>query len=152
MGLLKCLLGFAWLHGALAIAALAPTAAAQSQIWIKQKGSQGEDTAMSCAPDGSGGFYVTGFTTGDFGAQGMGRRDAWLAHYDEEGNTLWVHQFGSNQRDDGLNVAADGRGGVYVCGLTQGNFTKRNRGLGDCLLYTSPSPRDLSTSRMPSSA
>ena len=24
--------------------------------------------------------------------------------------------------------------------------------LGDCLLYTSPSPRDLSTSRMPSSA
>ena len=25
-------------------------------------------------------------------------------------------------------------------------------GEGDCLLYTSPSPRDLSTSRMPSSA
>ena len=25
-------------------------------------------------------------------------------------------------------------------------------GSGDCLLYTSPSPRDLSTSRMPSSA
>ena len=24
--------------------------------------------------------------------------------------------------------------------------------VGDCLLYTSPSPRDLSTSRMPSSA
>ena len=29
---------------------------------------------------------------------------------------------------------------------------KRNRGLNSCLLYTSPSPRDLSTSRMPSSA
>ena len=27
-----------------------------------------------------------------------------------------------------------------------------NRHLGTCLLYTSPSPRDLSTSRMPSSA
>ena len=26
------------------------------------------------------------------------------------------------------------------------------RRFGDCLLYTSPSPRDLSTSRMPSSA
>ena len=26
------------------------------------------------------------------------------------------------------------------------------RGAGGCLLYTSPSPRDLSTSRMPSSA
>eukprot|EP00831_Metopus_contortus_P061156 TRINITY_DN53010_c0_g1_i1.p1 TRINITY_DN53010_c0_g1~~TRINITY_DN53010_c0_g1_i1.p1 ORF type:complete len:191 (+),score=47.27 TRINITY_DN53010_c0_g1_i1:47-619(+) len=29
---------------------------------------------------------------------------------------------------------------------------KRIEWLGDCLLYTSPSPRDLSTSRMPSSA
>ena len=27
-----------------------------------------------------------------------------------------------------------------------------DREIGDCLLYTSPSPRDLSTSRMPSSA
>ena len=29
---------------------------------------------------------------------------------------------------------------------------ERSRDLQDCLLYTSPSPRDLSTSRMPSSA
>ena len=28
----------------------------------------------------------------------------------------------------------------------------RNENYTDCLLYTSPSPRDLSTSRMPSSA
>ena len=31
-------------------------------------------------------------------------------------------------------------------------MTSGGRILGDCLLYTSPSPRDLSTSRMPSSA
>ena len=31
-------------------------------------------------------------------------------------------------------------------------YTIDVRILGDCLLYTSPSPRDLSTSRMPSSA
>ena len=41
--------------------------------------------------------------------------------------------------------------------LSQENLKKRlfkrlnNKGI-DCLLYTSPSPRDLSTSRMPSSA
>ena len=29
---------------------------------------------------------------------------------------------------------------------------KSGRDIKDCLLYTSPSPRDLSTSRMPSSA
>ena len=31
-------------------------------------------------------------------------------------------------------------------------WMQETQGLGDCLLYTSPSPRDLSTSRMPSSA
>ena len=30
--------------------------------------------------------------------------------------------------------------------------SKNSEGIGICLLYTSPSPRDLSTSRMPSSA
>ena len=36
--------------------------------------------------------------------------------------------------------------GQYIDGETDGEWT------GYCLLYTSPSPRDLSTSRMPSSA
>ena len=31
-------------------------------------------------------------------------------------------------------------------------LVKKNSKANDCLLYTSPSPRDLSTSRMPSSA
>ena len=43
-------------------------------------------------------------------------------------------------------------------GVTQTEVAAMNRRIGDvmlamnCLLYTSPSPRDLSTSRMPSSA
>ena len=57
------------------------------------------------------------------------------------------------------------RGGIPVlfpiCGnlpgnqldLPQGSYTLAQHGFArDCLLYTSPSPRDLSTSRMPSSA
>ena len=40
--------------------------------------------------------------------------------------------------------------GSYYVGSARGdNLDKR---FYDCLLYTSPSPRDLSTSRMPSSA
>ena len=38
-----------------------------------------------------------------------------------------------------------GDGIARVYGLSNAQY-------GDCLLYTSPSPRDLSTSRMPSSA
>ena len=38
--------------------------------------------------------------------------------------------------------------------IAHGGFlsTIADTGMGTCLLYTSPSPRDLSTSRMPSSA
>ena len=51
----------------------------------------------------------------------------------------------------------DSKGRVFVCEtFRQQKGVEDNRyhmgWLNDCLLYTSPSPRDLSTSRMPSSA
>ena len=46
----------------------------------------------------------------------------------------------SGRNEDELKAFSDQIGGSYIlCDIT-------------CLLYTSPSPRDLSTSRMPSSA
>ena len=42
-----------------------------------------------------------------------------------------------------------GVGDVVICSVKKGTPKKRKT---ICLLYTSPSPRDLSTSRMPSSA
>ena len=59
----------------------------------------------------------------------------------------------------GLNIAHPNRG--QIAGFLQasnGDFIRLDPGTADtndnydCLLYTSPSPRDLSTSRMPSSA
>ena len=40
----------------------------------------------------------------------------------------------------------------HQANLTQDALAKRTHTTKSCLLYTSPSPRDLSTSRMPSSA
>ena len=40
----------------------------------------------------------------------------------------------------------------FMISVGDGNYDIVGDGLGLCLLYTSPSPRDLSTSRMPSSA
>ena len=43
-------------------------------------------------------------------------------------------------------------GQLFISGTVGQRFGVRNSGGIGCLLYTSPSPRDLSTSRMPSSA
>ena len=56
---------------------------------------------------------------------------------------------------DGLGIRLLQKAGIEIAFLSggQGGATEvRAHQLGICLLYTSPSPRDLSTSRMPSSA
>ena len=50
-----------------------------------------------------------------------------------------------NERKGGNDRHERSQGGTRGGGRTQGGYN-------NCLLYTSPSPRDLSTSRMPSSA
>ena len=72
------------------------------------------------------------------------------------------HQF-NIQASKGLTIAnkpariggglfyTDERNGFVGSDFTLPSYTTV-RLFGDCLLYTSPSPRDLSTSRMPSSA
>ena len=60
----------------------------------------------------------------------------------DSSNSGHLLQFSTTE--DGTN----GGGSQYSSGYT----TNGTAGDGACLLYTSPSPRDLSTSRMPSSA
>ena len=52
---------------------------------------------------------------------------------------------------DGVSTVVEQSVGTS-CGVTSGGDIQVIQGDGTCLLYTSPSPRDLSTSRMPSSA
>ena len=65
---------------------------------------------------------------------------------------------GFNFYDGGGAIHFDSPGQLTLTDtIVSGNFSADEGGgiharLGDCLLYTSPSPRDLSTSRMPSSA
>ena len=56
--------------------------------------------------------------------------------------------------DNDTGIAQDGDGQFEIWANNQeiANFNAANVTLTNCLLYTSPSPRDLSTSRMPSSA
>ena len=57
--------------------------------------------------------------------------------------------FGIDINNEGLGLVADELGADFkpaVCDISNREASQA------CLLYTSPSPRDLSTSRMPSSA
>jgi hypothetical protein len=89
---------------------------AGNQTWIRQIGTAGVDSLTAAAPDGSGGVFLGGATTGDFGAPNAGDLDVWLARYDSAGNQLWVRQSGTAEEDVPLASAPDGSGGVYLGG------------------------------------
>src|ERR1043165_858220 len=58
---------------------------AGTQLWIRQFGTSADDYAHSAAPDGSGGVYIQGFTSGSLGGPNAGNLDAWFAHFERYG-------------------------------------------------------------------
>ena len=82
---------------------------------------------------------VPRFRAIDAGLPGGLNRDELLAQIDSQGKSKW--RFGwftygeSNSRSVGVGIRDGGETELYIC-----------------LLYTSPSPRDKTVSRMPSSA
>jgi catechol 2,3-dioxygenase-like lactoylglutathione lyase family enzyme len=107
---------------------------AGNQLWVRQLGTDLDESALAAAPDGSGGVYVSGYTHGSLGGTNAGGADAWLARYDSEGNQLWARQPGTNTGEVAFAAAPDGSGGVYVGGWTSGNLGGPNAGLWDAWL------------------
>ncbi len=107
---------------------------AGSQLWIRQFGSSGWETTWALASDGAGGVMVAGSTSGNLGGVALGGGDAFLAHFDGDGNQLWIRQFGTGQPDAALALVEDGAGGVVIAGRTQGNLGGRNAGEEDAFL------------------
>ena len=64
------------------------------------------------------------------------------------GDTLRIEVLEDSSLNRTVLVAPDGR----ISMPQAGTLSVRGQSVETCLLYTSPSPRDLSTSRMPSSA
>jgi len=92
------------------------------QLWIRQLGTHENEMVHGLAPDGAGGVFVSGETSGWLTSGGQGVSDVWLARYDGAGNQLWIRQFGTTKSDDVSAAAADGAGGVYLAGSTHGTF------------------------------
>jgi hypothetical protein len=107
---------------------------AGNQLWVRQLGTSAEDQAYAAAPDGAGGIYLGGFTTGNLPGPKAGGWDAWLARYDGAGNQLWIRQLGTSLNDIVRGAAPDGSGGVYVGGSTSGNLGGPSAGSVDAWL------------------
>lgn len=90
-------------------------------IWARRAGGPSNDGGRGIAVDGVGNVYVTGayWHEAVFGAvslEGAGSGDIFVAKYDTHGNVLWAKRAGGPASDEGLAVAADGAGSVYVTG------------------------------------
>ena len=99
-----------------------PGLAQQDLIWGKQVGTSLTDTFFGAAPDGAGGVLVGGHTFGLLGDSQFGGADVLLGRFDADGNQVWMTQFGTVETETSNNVCADGAGGVFMCGWTQGDL------------------------------
>lgn len=90
-------------------------------IWTRQFGTSLGDFAEGSAADANG-VYVGGSTGGSLqGAFAGGIFDGYVRMYDNSGNAVWTHQFGTAGTDQVEGVAADSSG-VYAGGHTDGTL------------------------------
>jgi hypothetical protein len=89
-------------------------------LWVRQFGNQGTNVVMGGASDGAGLFYTTGYTEYSLAGSGAGSYDAFVIVMDGTGTVTWFEQFGTATIDIALAAAADGAGGAFVCGTTDG--------------------------------
>ena len=79
--------------------------------------------------DGLGNIYILGTFKGDIGF-GSGavtpdltssQRVAFLAKYNSNGDTLWVHRIGDANKVRGKGLAVDGSANIYITGSVAGS-------------------------------
>ena len=104
-----------------------------NQLWIEQFGTSGDDSSLlgGIDVDSNDNIFLTGYTDGNLGGPNAGFYDAWVAKYDNDGNQLWIEQFGTPDYDVGLTVTTDISGNLYVTGFTEGSLGDINAGATD---------------------
>lgn len=102
---------------ALACASPAPT---QAQHWIRQYSPV--DSVAWLARDGSGFFGAGATSTSQTGGDGS------ILRFDAQGAVSWRRTIAGPGFDTATAVAADGTGGAFVCGSTDGNLGGQNAG------------------------
>jgi hypothetical protein len=105
-------------------------AQAQNYEWALGTGGTDLDAANDVAVDANGNVYVVGnfrSTNVDFDPSAGNTAnlsadviDIFIAKYTKDGEYLWAHKIGGTGIDDGLNIAVDANGNVYITGNFKG--------------------------------
>ena len=91
--------------------------------WTRQYGSIALDYTYNIAVDPLGNSYVVGYTSDSLdGNISAGRGDGFVIKFNNNGDKLWVRQFGSSADETAHSVAVDVNGNSYVVGSTSGSL------------------------------
>ncbi len=101
--------------------------AAGEQVWIKQVGSEFDETFNFVTVDDLGNIYAIGTTDGNISGNALGKKDALLIKFDNEGETVWKRQCGSDEDDQGRGVYLDKNYNIYICGTAHGPLWQKGQ-------------------------
>lgn len=101
------------------------------QQWAVQYGTSDYEWSWDVRTDSQGNVYTAGWTLGSLGGPNEGSYDAYLTKYDNQGNQLWVKQFGTAGDDEAYSLFIDGSDNIFVAGYTDGNLGGANAGSFD---------------------
>jgi hypothetical protein len=102
--------------------------------WVHQLGAEGSESATAVAADAAGNVFVVGETESALDGPNHGGSDAYIAKLGADGSRLWLHQFGTSQRDAAFGVATDPAGNAVVVGITFGDLGRANLGIYDAFV------------------
>ena len=122
-------------------------------LWEETYGGDNFELLSSVIQTPDGGYLLGGLSlsgvSGEKSEPNLGGFDHWVVKISATGAVEWDKTLGGSE-EERLNVIQMAPDGNYLLGgSTQSDI---GDDINSCLLYTSPSPRDATLSRMPSSA
>ncbi len=114
-------------------------------IWVKRLGGASLEISKGIAVDNSGNIFITGYFNGISNFDPEGKRDTliavgqdiFVAKYSSVGDYIWSKRLGGSSTDQGMDIAVDNKGSVYLTGYFISSTADFNPGGAGGIIATS---------------